>query len=218
MNSLLRILLALFAINLLAPAPSGAAGIDFVVSKLQARYETINTLSADFSQEVFSVAAGGARSSGGRVHLKKPSMMRWQYLRGIDDEFVSNGKLLWLFQPDLNQVIETAADSTPGIAVDFLSGVGDIRKNFKVSFAGEGGAEESDGAYLLALVPVAASANIKRLMLRVDKSTGLVSETVVEDLFGNRTTVTLSGIEINVPIEDSFFEFVAPEGVNLLKQ
>ena len=140
-------------------------------------------------------------------------MMHWQYLRGIDDELVSNGKLLWLFQPDLNQVIETAADSTPGIAVDFLSGVGDIRKNFKVSLV-----EKSGGAYLLALTPVAASVNLKRLTLRVDKSTGLVSETVVEDLFGNRTTVTFSGIEINVPIEDSFFEFVAPEGVNLLKQ
>ena len=213
MKVFLRIFLILFAINLSVPAPSGAADIDFVVSKLQARYETINTLSADFSQEFFSVAAGAARSSGGRVHLKKPSMMRWQYLRGIDDELVSNGKLLWLFQPDLNQVIETAADSTPGIAVDFLSGVGDIRKNFKVSLV-----EKSGGAYLLALTPVAASVNLKRLTLRVDKSTGLVSETVVEDLFGNRTTVTFSGIEINVPIEDSFFEFVVPDGVNLLKQ
>ena len=213
MKVFLRIFLILFAINLSVPAPSGAADIDFVVSKLQARYETINTLSADFSQEFFSVAAGAARSSGGRVHLKKPSMMHWQYLRGIDDELVSNGKLLWLFQPDLNQVIETAADSTPGIAVDFLSGVGDIRKNFKVSLV-----EKSGGAYLLALTPVAASVNLKRLTLRVDKSTGLVSETVVEDLFGNRTTVTFSGIEINVPIEDSFFEFVVPDGVNLLKQ
>jgi outer membrane lipoprotein carrier protein len=207
------IFLALFAVTLLAPAPSGAVDIDSVVSKLQARYESIDTLSADFSQEFFSVAAGRAESSGGRVYLKKPSMMRWQYLRGTDDEMVSNGKVLWLFQPELNQVIETPAGSSRGIAVDFLSGVGDIKKNFEVS-----NLQEDGGTHLLALTPIAPSANLKRLLLRVDKSTGLVSETVVLDLFGNRTTVRFSDVEINVPIEDSFFEFVAPDGVNLLKQ
>lgn len=207
--------LTLLVLGLFPPAASAAAAdMDTVVSRLQSRYETVSTFSADFTQEFTSAVMGGAQVSGGRVYLKKPGMMRWKYTSGTGDELVSNGDVLWLFQPDLNQVVESVASQSPGIAVDFLSGVGDIRKNFTVRLLGEGGGE---GAYLLELTPFTASPNLKRLVLEVDKETSLVGKTVVEDLFGNKTTVTFSDISVNVRIDDSFFEFVAPDGVNILK-
>ncbi len=218
MKFFLRVLPVLLAVCSLAPAYSMAADIDTVVSKLQARYETIDTLSADFTQEVYSIAAGRVERSGGRVHLKKPAMMRWRYLSGIDDELVSDGKFLWLFQPELNQVVESRGGQGSGIALDFLSGVGDIKENFKVDFVKEDGAKEGPDTYQLVLYPSEASANLKRLLLGVDKSTGLVLKTVVEDHFGNSTTVTFSGIKINIPIKDSFFKFTPPAGVNVLRR
>ncbi len=223
MNLVQRINLCvmLLVTGLFLPITSAAAGadIDTVVSRLQSRYETVSTISAGFTQEFFSAAMGNTQVSGGRVYLKKPGRMRWKYTSGTNDELVSNGAVVWLFQPDLNQVIETArparsaASQTPGIAIDFLSGVGDIRKNFTVRLA-----QESESAYLLELTPITVQPNLKRLALEVDSETSLVLKTVVEDLFGNKTTVTFSDISVNVRIDDSFFEFVVPDGVNILKQ
>ncbi len=213
----INLCLMLLAAGIFLPVTSGAADIDTVVSRLQSRYETVATLSADFTQEFFSVGMGGTQVSGGRVYLKKPGRMRWEYTSGTNDELVSNGAVVWLFQPDLNQVIETVVSQTPGIAVDFLSGVGDLRENFTVRQADENG-EGSGSAYLLELTPATLQPNLKRLVIEVDKETSLVLKTVVEDLFGNRTTVTFSDISVNVRIDDSFFEFVVPDGVNILKQ
>ncbi len=222
---LINLSLMLLVTGLFLPVSSvgaeGAVDIDTVVSMLQSRYETVSTFSADFTQEFFSAAMGNTQVSGGRVHLKKPGRMRWEYTSGIGDVFVSNGAVVWLFQPDLNQVIETArparsvASQSPGIAIDFLSGVGDIRKNFTVRLLQEGGGES---AHLLELTPATVQPNLKRLVLEVDMETSLVIKTIVEDLFGNRTTVSFSDISVNVRIDDSFFEFVAPDGVNILKQ
>ncbi len=198
----------------LMPVSLFSADVDEIVARLQEKYETVTSLSADFTQEVFSKSSNKPFTSGGRVFFKKPGKMRWQYAGENKDELVSNGKTVWFFQPDLNQALEKKVDaSMSGISTDFLSGVGNLKRDFNVSLAGE----KAD-AYRLVLTPKQTLANVKRISITLDRRAGIIVKTSVEDPLGTITEVGFKNVKLNDSIRDSFFEFGAPKGVNIIKQ
>jgi chaperone LolA len=139
--------------------------------------------------------------------------MRWVYKSGSADTLVSDGKTIWLFQPDLRQVVETNADMGSTIATDFLSGMGNIREDFIVRLA-----EEKKKVYVLELTPIRLQQNVKMVFLHVDKHDSMVRKTVVEDFFGNSTHVSFTNLELNMPMRDAFFTFKPPPGVTVIKE
>ncbi|MBI5644438.1 MAG: outer membrane lipoprotein chaperone LolA [Deltaproteobacteria bacterium] len=199
------------AVILLSDAEAGDIG--GIVSRLQEKYGNISSIEADFTQEAYSRATKKAQTSEGKVYFKKPGKMRWQYLKPVNDEIVSNGKTIWIYQPDLGQVLERPFEGTASnLATDFLSGVGNLKKNFDITLQSETGA-----AYRLSLVPKEPQQNIRKVSIEADKSTFIIKKTVVEDNFGNETRVGLKNIKIDAPLKDSLFEFVPPKGAAVIK-
>lgn len=198
----------------LFPAILYAADIDDIISRLQHRYDSISTVSADFTQKVSSKGVPEPEVSGGKVYFKKPGKMKWLYSGSNRDELVSNGKTVWFFQPDLNQAAERRQDpAVSNISTDFLSGVGSIKKDFTAGFAGE-----KEGRYIVELTPMEGFANLKKLTIELDKKDYTVVKTEVQDQFGNITGVTFRDIKVNAPIKDSFFEWTPPKGVGVIRQ
>ncbi len=202
-------ILAILALVLLAPssvemaqavdkAPSPSIGE--ITRSIQARYENILTFCADFTQDTFQRALDETETVTGRVYFEKPGKMRWDY--DNKEKVIGDGEFIWLYQPELGQVIEsTVEESTPNLAMDFLSGVGNLSKDFHVKSApGPGG-----GLYRLELTPKKAMSNVKTLFIDVNKEYLLVS-TIVMDPFGNETTVTFSDITTGTAKEGKSFE------------
>lgn len=206
----IHMLLALFAI-LLVPVLSFAEDASEVVSKLQRKYESISTIKADFTQEVTSKGMAPMKSMGS-VWLKKPGKMRWEYTEPAKDLIVSDGKTLWLFQPDLNQAIKSqAATGASSMATDFLTGMGNIEKEFIVLLSAANGPR-----HVLTLTPRSAQQGIKKLVLEVGKKSYLVEKTVITDHFGNQTTVNFTGMKLNSPVKDSLFKYAPPKGAAIV--
>ena len=198
---------------LLAPGLASAEDVSEIVSKLQKSYESISTISASFTQETSSKGMKAAQTSKGKVWFKKPGKMRWEYSVPEGDLIVSDGKKIWVFQPDLNQVIEKDIDeSATRLTTDFLSGIGDITKDFKVSLAGSEG-----GYHRLSLVPKEEQPNLKRLTLDVDKTSFVIKKTAVVDHFGNETRVELKDIKTNASVQDKLFKFTLPKGAQVVR-
>ena len=195
-----------------AASRSAAASLDRIVSRLQQEYEAISTVSADFTQET-SGAGSAAAASAGRVFFKKPGMMKWVYRKPDGDELVSDGKTIWFFQKDLNQVMERPSGKTQGVATDFLGGIGNIRKEFDVTLA-----RETGDVYRLGLAPKnrQAGQSLRNFYIEVDRKTFLVVRTIAENYFGT-TTVSFSNISLNSPIRDSFFKFSPPKGAAVVR-
>lgn len=207
----LSILLALFAFFLpaLSFAEDDAAA---VVSKLQSKYESIASIKADFTQEVSSKGMPAMKSEG-KVWLKKPGKMRWEYKKPAKDLIVSDGKTIWLYQPDLNQVIERPASlSASAMATDFLSGIGNIEKEFDVKLA----ALESSN-HVLILTPKQEQASLKKLILEVGKENSIVEKTTITDHFGNQTAVTFTNIKLNASMKNSLFKYTPPRGAAIVR-
>jgi outer membrane lipoprotein-sorting protein len=60
-------------------------------------------------------------------------------------------------------------------------------------------------------------AQYERLELRVDAKSGLVAETAVVDLFGNRTVVAFRDSRENAGADASLFRFTPPAGTRVIE-
>ena len=180
-----------------------------VIDGLQAKYESMGSLSANFTEEVFYETVNQSGVATGRVYLKRPGKMRWNYIEPEAEEVVSDGKTFWVYQPDLNQVIITPAEGghASGAMVDFLAEMVDIESKFKVKVLKETEVE---------LTPKSPDESLKRLTLTFDEDFVIV-KAVVKDTFGGRTTISFRDVLVNPKLSDNLFTFKVPKGVNVIR-
>ena len=82
-----------------------ASDLTWVIQQVQGKYNQTKDFTANFQQSTNIGSLGRSQKAHGRVYLKKPGMMRWEYEKPEEQLIVSNGKLLWIYDPSLNQVI-----------------------------------------------------------------------------------------------------------------
>ncbi len=214
MKKYLAIVLTVFAAWAASSKASFALEAAPIISAMQERYEKISTVTAAFNQEV-STQTGRVLKSEGNFFFKKPGRMKWLYTAPEKDIVVSNGKTLWVFQPDLNQVIEKPMEAGAGaLVMSFLSGLGEMIKEFDITLAP---VKEDAKSHVLNLEPKKTQPGIKRMTMELDKKTLIVVKTVVQDHLGNTTAITFSNIKTDLPIKDSFFEYKPPKGATIVR-
>ena len=198
-----------------AAADAGLACGDAVATALQRRYESVRDLSARFEQTTKSAALGGPGSetrSSGRLVFAKPGRMRWSYEAPEPSLVVSDGKLLWIYDPERREVqrLSVTEQYLSGAAVSFLFGEGKLSRDFEVRALACGDAEAT-----LELVP-REPATYEKLRARIDPRSGELLATTVTDLLGNETTVALSETRVNQAPKAELFRFEVPEGAQVI--
>lgn len=185
-----------------------------VADKLQKIYDQTEDFKAAFEQEYHSKALGRTKTSSGFVYVKKPGLMRWDYKKPRPKHFVADGKALYIYDPDLEQVMvdRSFAGSDLSTAVTFLWGKGKLRDDFSVAFA----AKSDPKHYLLELTPK-SRARFRKLWFKVERDTFRVVETVVEDPGGNTNRIRFSKLSTNVGLKAAAFEFKIPDGVDVIE-
>jgi outer membrane lipoprotein carrier protein len=188
-----------------------------VAVKLQAVYEGTRDFKAAFQQEYTSAALGRRKASSGFVYVKKPGRMRWDYKEPSPKHFVADGKALYVYDPELEQVMvdRSFSGSELSTAVTFLWGKGNLLEEFEVSFSTRAELQGGD-AYVLELKP-RKSARFRKLWFAVEKDSFRVLRTLVEDPGGNLNRITFSKMATNVGLEDAAFVFEIPKGVEVLE-
>src|SRR5262245_42497266 len=109
-----------------APTPTELA------QALQNKYDTIKGFSADFVQSYRGGALNKQLTERGRLLIKKPGKMRWDYTTPEKKLFVSDGVKIYMYVPADRQVIVN--DMPPGDTVTspalFLAGKGNLARDF----------------------------------------------------------------------------------------
>jgi outer membrane lipoprotein carrier protein len=189
-----------------------------VATRIQTRYEGIRDLRGRFAQTNESATFGGQALMSpdrktGRVVFAKPGKMRWTYDAPDPSVVVSNGSLLWIHDVEARSVtrLEVTAGFLSGAALQFLLGDGQILESFDVATR-----SCEVGRVNLDLTPK-DDATYERLGLIANPETGDILATSVRDLFGNLTRIEFSDVEINQSPAASTFEFVVPDGVELIE-
>jgi len=200
---------------LVALAPTSARGqsLDEVVAGIEGTYGRIQDLRAEFTQTAHNRSLGQDIKADGTVLLKKGGKMRWDYKSPAPQQIVSDGKWLWVYTPELNQVNRgEAPKALAGPAGSFLAGLGRVREEFTVRFLNPANKLDAQGRPVLDLTPKSPTPFLTRLVLSVDPKDFVVRQAVLYDQFQNTVTMAFAKVSINSGLPDALFVFTPPKG------
>jgi outer membrane lipoprotein carrier protein len=197
-------------------APAGRLEVKAVVAEVQRRYDGAADFRSKFSQTLTSAALGRKTNSSGEVAFKKPGRMRWDYEKPDKSTYVSDGGVLWLYEPEDKQAFkqELKTSQLPA-ALAFLTGKGKLANEFDIVFA-EKVPYGSAGDYVLSLSPKAAQPQVKTILFVVDPKTYDVRESVITDAQGNVNDVVFADIKVNTKVPETLFHFTPPAGTRVI--
>lgn len=215
MKKFLSLFLIFFILTI--QAYSQEKNLDSVIDGVQKKYEQINNFQALFTQESEVKALNKTQLAEGEVWFKKPGKMRWNYNTPNKDQIVSDGKTLWFYDEEEEQVIETPLTQVAETqsTTTLLSGLGNIKQLFDANFT-DTTSISSNGSYLVDLIPK-GDEEYNKVTISVDKSDMMVNKIYLYDPFGNLTTVKLLDVKTNGNVSDTLFDFKAPEGAEVVK-
>ena len=192
-------------------ASANSADLKAALAKLQRHYQETDSFSAAFKQTVTRVGAP-PKVRTGMVYFEKPGRVRFDFGDPQPETIVSDGKLLYDYDPGLNQVMETPLKNAikTQAAAAFLLGVGNVQRDFT---AARMGSPANDGLVHLLMTPKRGGEGIA---VGLDPHTMNIMSLRLADALGNITEFQFSGIKTNVSIEASRFNFKAPDGADVI--
>ena len=185
---------------------------DALARSLQARYQLVRDFSADFVQSYRAGVLKTRTQESGTVAVKKPGKMRWVYSKPERKELVSDGRKVYWYEQAAKQVqVSDAPDqaSTPDL---FLSGKGDIARDFTPSHA----QSPIEGTIALKLVPRRSEPQYEYLVVAFEPASMRIRGLLTRDHQGGESTFTFTNIKENRGLSDKEFVFNKPAGVQVV--
>jgi outer membrane lipoprotein carrier protein len=154
----------------------------------------------------------------GKVYIKYPGMMRWEYEKPDRQIIVTDADRLWIYRPEDNQVMTGKAPTffRDGKGASFLSDIRLIRQKFDISLE-QGGPAENDLFYHLKLIPREKTLDISEISLMVSRQTFNVLQVMTLNFYGDETRIDLINFAFGADLDDSLFSFTIPQGVDVLQ-
>jgi outer membrane lipoprotein carrier protein len=199
---------------LVASADARQQTAQAVAAALQTKYDTVRDFSADFTQQWESGVLKRKITERGKLQVKKPGKMRWDYTDPEKKLFVSDGAKIYFWVPADNQVTRSAVpkQDEATTAILFLVGKGNLTRDFTVSFAPDAPA----GTYALRLDPKLPERDYEWLNLVIDQKTLQIRALTAADRQGSQSKYEFSNFKENRGISDSTFAFKIPKGADVI--
>ena len=180
------------------------------VSSLRDFFNNTTTMRAQFSQVVNDKQGRKIQEVDGTMQLQRPNKFRWDYKKPYEQQIVSDGKQVFLYDTELQQVTIRELGKTLGSSpAALLAGGEAVEKSFILK-----NATRKDGlAWVLAL-PKDKESGFDRVLLgfKADK----LRKMELYDSFNHITHITFDEVERNPILQDATFLFTPPEGVDVV--
>ena len=183
---------------------------------LQRKYDTVRDFSADFVHTYRGGVLRRQLSERGRVSIKKPGRMRWEYTAPDEKLFVSDGLKIYSYVPQDKQVIvmlragrelgdHAGAVSGRQAAAWLATSPPCWRRSPRAC------PRELDGAQ--ARRPKTPQPDFEWLIVGVDPTTFALRGLVFVDAQGGTSTFSFTNLKENIGLTDKTFDFKIPRGV-----
>lgn len=179
--------------------------------KLDDFFTKVTTMQAAFTQQVIDDKGALRQSSSGNVFLSRPGKFRWEYAAPDKHEIVADGKNVWIYDVELDQVtVKPMTQALSSAPVGMLTQKQPVDKQFTVQEM------EADGSTLewFRLIPKKKDSDFTSMDLGVS-ATG-VEEMILGDKFGQQTYIKFQGLRTDVNIDQSRFTFTPPKGADVI--
>lgn len=191
-----------------------------LLSKVQQRYVQIRSIKARFLQDSYLAALDQSEISSGVMQFLKPGHMRWDYETPEAQVFLVKDRVVWLYQPELNQVIiqEFEKILLSNLPVLFLMGLADLGEQFSLKKA----CRTAEGI-IMELQPRSTvkggEDGLQTFHLLVDEASFIPLGGRVVDVGGNVTSILLRSVEVNPKqVGQGVFALELPPGTDISDQ
>jgi outer membrane lipoprotein carrier protein len=179
--------------------------------KLQSLLEPINSLSASFTQSIYDSGGYELDSSEGQFKVASPAKVFWHVTAPLEQQVISDGHTLWIYDPDLDQVVINKVDNrintTP--AVLFSGNLESLEASYEV----EQKSFSIDAPSFL-LTPRENGSLFATIELQF--ATFNPSAIIITDTLGQSTAIILDDLLLNPLLEAEIFIFSIPSGVDVI--
>jgi outer membrane lipoprotein carrier protein len=196
----------------------GAAQADGLAA-LDVFLREVKSAQADFTQVVSAPkregqAAGRQKTSSGRFEFRRPNQFRFEYLRPFEQSIVADGKTLWIYDVDLNQVTSRAQQevlgNTPAALIASGSSVVELARLFVLTSVAS-----PDGVDWVQAQPRQRDGSLNQVRLAFSK--GQLTTLEIEDGLGQRSVLTFQNWRSNTVMGSERFRFQPPAGAAVLR-
>jgi outer membrane lipoprotein carrier protein len=192
-----------------ASAQSERAGSSSDLTNLEAFLDGVQSLTADFEQQLWTADGKLLQTETGTLALKRPNRFRWTYVEPTELIVVADGTKLSIYDVELAQVTVSPFDNVGASPAMLLSGDRNVREQFEVVDS-----YERDGLDWIKLEPRAGGSDFISVLLGFQGNAPQRLELV--DGLNQVTRIELDDLDVNPTLADDVFELEVPEGVDVL--
>jgi len=176
----------------------------------------VSSMSSEFNQVVLDKKGLKLQDVEGVMLFKRPNKFRWDYLKPYQNQIISDGDRLFMYDQDLRQVsinpIAKVAGSTPLLIIAGKN----IEKYFTLRNIEDQVANEmNQNIKWVEAVPIEEGAGFSKVILGLTENKLSVMKIV--DAFEHSTTISFKNAKYNVTLVDNDFLFKLPTGVDVVQ-
>lgn len=188
----------------------GSAAYADSIAKLNAFVKSTRSARADFTQTVLDRRANPAQQASGTMAFSRPGKFRWTYDKPYAQTIVGDGKKLWIYDRELNQVTSKPLDAALGSSpAALLAGSNAIERSFVLKDIGM-----DDDLDWLEATPKTKDTSFERIRMGFSSATLAVME--LKDSFGQTTVIRFANLQRNPKIAANTFKFTPPKGADVI--
>ncbi len=188
------------------------------MESLEAFVKNVKSGRAEFTQTVTAPTREGeparAKVSTGTFAFQRPGQFKFDYQKPFAQTIVADGKNLWLYDVDLNQVTQRAQaqalGSTPAALIAAAPDLRALQADFTLESA-----PERDGLQWVKATPKTKDGQLQGIQVGFQGDALAALE--IQDSFGQRSVLKFSKVEVNPALPAGTFVFKAPAGADVLK-
>ena len=147
-----------------------------------------------------------------QMHVMRPDGFYWETLEPFPELVVTNGAVLWNYQPDLEQVvIENWDSSRAELAADLLSGRSDsLTEDYEIFAQGDAGGN----MVVFQLFPLDQNSLYRRINISFDNAS--LFSIHLDNKNGQKTQWRFIQPQINLMLSPDLFNFQIPTGIDIV--
>ncbi|MEJ6473754.1 outer membrane lipoprotein chaperone LolA [Pseudoalteromonas piscicida] len=176
------------------------------MQSLKGKLAQLTSFQGQFEQVVHDQEGNELQTGSGSITLAQPLKIRWQQEMPDDTLFVSSGETTYYYDTFAEQVtvLDTTKliDTTPFVLLTTQESGQWSKYNV-----------ELDRHQYLITPKNKVDSQVEQLTLSFDANNEGLAKLTVNDISGQVSTFSFKQSKVNVPVKDSMFEFVIPEGV-----
>jgi len=179
---------------------------------LSTKLQSIDTFKANFEQRLLDPQGKEIQVSRGKVIVKQPGLFHWEVQPPYEQLVVANQETLWVYDADLEQVTVSQRERLDNTPAQILSGdFSSLGDDYQVS---KSQSKQGDSYRMQRLDQ--AQGSFTALEFRFNKK-GVLTAMYLVDKLEQQTQVEFSQQRTNKPVDDKLFNFIPPEGTDIVQ-